>query len=308
MNHIRSLALAAGLLGSVAVPAWAVTTDFDTFISGRSAASTPLGSGDKIAVIQGGVTKYMAGNAFATLADSQTLSNKTISGASNTLTVLAGSQLSGVVPIANGGTNLSSYTSGGLVCATGSTTLASSILLTANKPLIGGGTGVCPAVGSTSGTTTQFATVSGALTSAVGMVADASGNLISSTNAALLNTAQTWTGAQTFNTVLMSQNNQTTVGVNYSLAATDCGKAIYFTSSTAATLTLLNTAFVGCTFSVEQGGAGQVTISQGVAGATFNSVDNFTKTFGQYAVVGLLVDANSGGNSAHYIMTGRGTP
>ena len=39
-----------------------------------------------------------------------TLTNKTISGSSNTLTVLAGSQLSGQVPIANGGTNVSSVT------------------------------------------------------------------------------------------------------------------------------------------------------------------------------------------------------
>lgn len=38
---------------------------------------------------------------------SRTLTNKTINGGSNTLTVLAGTQLSGTVPIANGGTNAS---------------------------------------------------------------------------------------------------------------------------------------------------------------------------------------------------------
>jgi hypothetical protein len=71
-------------------------------------------------------------------------------------------------------------------------------------------------------------------------------------------------------------------------------------------LTLLNTAGVGCGFSVEQGGTGQITVSAGVAGATFSSVDGFTKTFGQFAIIGLLVDTNSGGNSAHYVFTGRG--
>jgi hypothetical protein len=304
MNRFYSLAIALGL-SFAATEAWA-TSDFDTFVSGRSAAATPLGSGDKVPVIQGGVTKYLAGNAFATLNDPGTFINKIISGSSNTLTVLAGSQLSGTVPVSNGGTALTSYTSGGVICATGATTLASSSALTANLPVIGAGAGVCPVVGSVSGNTTKFATVSGSLTNAVGVVADASGNLVSSTNVGLLTATQTWTGTQMFNTVLLSQNNQTTGGVNYPLVAADCGKAIYFTSATAATLTLLNTAGVGCTLSVEQGGAGQITVAPGGAGATFNNADNFTKTFGQYAVIGLQVDTNSGGNSAHYIFTGRG--
>lgn len=42
----------------------------------------------------------------AALAATQTLTNKTISGSSNTLTVLAGTQLSGQVPTANGGTGV----------------------------------------------------------------------------------------------------------------------------------------------------------------------------------------------------------
>jgi len=71
------------------------------------------------------------------------------------------------VPVSIGGTNLSSYTSGGVVCATGSTTLASSALLTANAPVVGGGSGTCPAaLGITVPAQTDGATVTWALGSA----------------------------------------------------------------------------------------------------------------------------------------------
>lgn len=47
---------------------------------------------------------------FANVSSAQTLTNKTIDGNNNTLTVLAGSQLSGNVPIANGGTGQATQT------------------------------------------------------------------------------------------------------------------------------------------------------------------------------------------------------
>lgn len=48
------------------------------------------------------------------------------------------------IPVAGGGTNLTSGTSGGVLCYTASGTLASSAALTANAIVIGGGAGVCP--------------------------------------------------------------------------------------------------------------------------------------------------------------------
>jgi hypothetical protein len=55
---------------------------------------------------------------------SVTLTNKTISGSSNTLTVLAGSQLSGQVPVANGGTGASTLTSGSVVVGNGTSAVS----------------------------------------------------------------------------------------------------------------------------------------------------------------------------------------
>lgn len=52
--------------------------------------------------------------------------------------------VSGITPVANGGTNLASGTSGGVLCYTATGTLASSGALTSNVLTKGGGAGVCP--------------------------------------------------------------------------------------------------------------------------------------------------------------------
>lgn len=69
-------------------------------------------------------------------------------------------------------------TSGGIPYFSSATTLASSAALTANDPVIGGGAGVAPTVGSRSGNTTVFGTTSGTLTNGHCVQFDASGNLV----------------------------------------------------------------------------------------------------------------------------------
>lgn len=54
------------------------------------------------------------------------------------------SQVQGKLPVANGGTNLVSGTSGGVLAYTGTGVLASSGLLAANAAVVGGGAGVAP--------------------------------------------------------------------------------------------------------------------------------------------------------------------
>ena len=60
------------------------------------------------------------------LADAQTLTNKTIDGANNTLTVRAASDVTGTLPAANGGTGLSSVgTSGNILTSNGTAWISS---------------------------------------------------------------------------------------------------------------------------------------------------------------------------------------
>lgn len=95
--------------------------------------------------------------------------------------IYAGNAAAGIttpVSVANGGTGLSSGTSGGIPAYTASGTITSSAALTANAPVIGGGAGAVPTVGSRSGNTTVFGTTSGALTSGNCLKSDASGNIV----------------------------------------------------------------------------------------------------------------------------------
>lgn len=88
--------------------------------------------------------------------------------------------VSGILPVANGGTGLSAGTSGGVPYYSASGTIASSAALTANAPVIGGGAGVAPSVGTKSGNTTVFVTTTGAQTSGNCVSIDANGNHIAS--------------------------------------------------------------------------------------------------------------------------------
>lgn len=101
--------------------------------------------------------------------------------------------VSGTLPVANGGTGLTSGTSGGVLAFTATGTIASSGVLTANALVIGGGAGVAPsttttgtgvltAVGNAVNTTGGLVTQSGTLTSNNILLGGGSGTAISSSN------------------------------------------------------------------------------------------------------------------------------
>lgn len=135
--------------------------------------------------------------------------------------------VSGILPVANGGTNLASGTSGGVLYYSGSGTLASSGALTANAITLGGGAGAAPTSLGSLGTTTtvlhgnaagapSFASVAYADIGASSL--STAGNFTGNAASTLLNPNAVWSGAAPFAltdaaTVLVDQS----AGVNFSL-------------------------------------------------------------------------------------------
>ena len=145
------------------------------------------------------------------------------------------------------------------------------------------------------------------------IIVDSNGRVTSASNGPATGTSghtlpyldgnNTWSGTQNFGPVVGSVSTQG--GGTYALAAGDCGTTILFTNASPITVTTLNSLPAGCTIAIEQQGGGQVTIAAG-AGTTQHSAHNYTKTYGQYAILGLFVDTNSGGSTADIIITGDG--
>ena len=96
-------------------------------------------------------------------------------------------------------------------------------------------------------------------------------------------------------------------GTTYTLANTDCGTVINFTSGTAVTVTIPATLNVDCSVNILQTGAGQVSMTgTAVTAATLHSAHAFTKTGGQYAMITIFIYSNAGGSSAIADLLGDG--
>ncbi len=133
---------------------------------------TPLAVQPYLNFIGAGVT--CVDNAGATRTDCTILAGGTVTSASFT---------GGLISVANP-TSTPAFTvagtSGGVPYFSSASTWASSGALTANLPVIGGGAGAAPTVGSRSGNTTVFVTTTGTQTSTDCVSIDASGNHIAS--------------------------------------------------------------------------------------------------------------------------------
>lgn len=104
-----------------------------------------------------------------------------------------------------------------------------------------------------------------------------------------LDGTNTFSGTQTFGSVFGTVSTQS--GTTYTLAAADCGTEIAFTNAAAVTVTIPAALVTGCNISILQTtAAGQVTVTgTAVAAATLHSAHSYTKTFGQWAVIGINI-------------------
>jgi hypothetical protein len=97
-------------------------------------------------------------------------------------------------------------------------------------------------------------------------------------------------------------------GVTYTFSSMDCGTEVVFTSSSSVTSTIPATLPQGCNISVLQAGAGKVSVNgSAVASAALESAHSYTSTYGQWAIIGLNVEINSGGDTAVVVLTGDGS-
>lgn len=203
--------------------------------------------------------------------------------------------LSAAVTVPKGGTGLTSGTSGGVPYFSAPNTIASSAELTANLPVIGGGAGAAPAVGTRSGNTTAFVTTTGTQTSANIVTIDANGNHI----------AGLAPGADgTYPAALSGAWAVTTPGFEartdadgtFAILTTDNMKQINVSNATAnaGTIAQAGTAGFEATklFCVKQTGAGAVTVT-----ATTSTFDITGTTSFSFNLVGAIACIRSDGTN-----------
>lgn len=227
-----------------------------------------------------------------------------------TLTV-AHLSLTNPLTVPNGGTGLASGTSGGIPYFSSSTSIASSALLTLNMPVIGGGAGSAPTVGSVTGNTTKFATaITTTITPGDCMQWDANKNAGDSGSACGSGsggsgtvTSVSWTGG------IVSVATPTTTPA-FTIAGTS-GGIPYFSSSTA----WASSAALTANMPVIGGGAGTAPSVGTVSGNTTEFVTTTgTQTSGDCVKIdanGNHIDAGAAcgsGSGGGADFTGAGTP
>jgi hypothetical protein len=235
--------------------------------------------------------------------------------AAPTWSQVSASSLSGTVPVANGGTGLTTYAVGDLLYASGTTTLSRLADVATGNALISGGVGVAPSWGQISLTTT----VTGTLPAANGGTGQASytiGDLLYASGTTALSrlsdvatgsvlvsggtsTAPAWSSSPTVTTI----NYTTAIGVTSQTVPLIIGG-----TAAASTLTLQSTSGVGTTDSIlfkvgNNGATTAMTIS--TAGlVTANNFGSSSSAITGGSINGTTVGASTASTGAFTTLSG----
>ena len=271
-----------------------------TGISSVAFPGSTSGTATLQATATAGTTTLSLPTATGTLVgtgDTGTVTNAMLAAGTIDLTT----KVTGTLPVAKGGTGVASYTTGDLVYASGSTTLASLADAATGNVLLSGGTSTAPAYGKVglsthvSGTLPMGSGGTGTTTAPTqgGVIYAASTSAYASTAAGTAGqvVVSNGTGAPTWSStapLLVTVNAQS--GTTYTLAATDANAFITLNNASAITLTLPPSLATGFQCTVAQLGAGTVGLAAG-SGVTIVSTATNKKFNAQGSGVTLIVVA-----------------
>lgn len=224
-------------------------------------------------------TSTIDGAASLTLTQNQSVD--IVSNGTNYITA-RGRAAAGSSTITAGSTVTSGFTNGDLISSSSSTAADSGIL--AANVVQGPASVTTGHIATYNGTTGKLIQDGGALGTAAAQATGTSGATLP-----FLNGTNTWSGTQTFGSVFGAVTSQS--GTTYTLASADCGTEVVFTNVGAVTVTIPAALTTGCNIAILQTtSAGQVTVTgTAVSAATLHSAHSYTKTFGQWAVIGINI-------------------
>jgi hypothetical protein len=281
---------------SLSVPTVA-TQDGSTFLKNDGTYGAPSGSGTVNSGTSGQLAYYASSTNAVSGAASATISAGALSlGASGTLgTVTLGNATSGTAKItpATGalGTTIAqipAWNATGNLAAIDvaqTWTAAQTHTVAAPQLILGVNTSTLGAIkmfGNTSGDVTiEPNAVAGTSTIMKVPAWGATGNV------AAVDVAQTFSAAQTFGETHGTTYAPTLTSNNYNATTTDCGKVLLIPTGTTPTVTMPNVN-AACTIVLVQASATQFTV-QAASGGTIHSVNSYTKSKAQYAVLFLTI-------------------
>lgn len=290
-------------------------TDFTLHIPASNGVM--LTTGALVTLAQGGTSAnltannggifYSTGSAMALLSGTVTASQCLLSGSSSAPTWGSCTGGAAVSSVSNSDSTLTiSPTTGAVVASLAlghaNTWTAVQTFTNSDLALLGSSTGTTTFTSANSSASNFTLTVPAA-SGTIALVANANVATVSNSDGTLtisptsgavtaslaLGHANAWTGAQTFNSVFGTVTSQS--GTTYTLTAADCGTEIAFTNAAAVTVTIPAALTTGCNIAILQTtSAGQITVTgTAVSAATLHSSHSYTKTFGQWAIIGINI-------------------